>query len=365
MIAYSTSQVRITDTSNRPVAGALAYYFLSGTTTLTTVYADEDGAVPLSNPVTADGYGVLPIIFYDESVLIRSIWTGTDGDITSPLWVSPDPLNTAVPSLTPTDTVSATSYVVLPSDNGRIKKRTAAGAMTDTLPTAASAGNGFSVTIWNATTLYTDTVSVSGGGLVNGNLTQAVYPGQRLTFFSDGSTWNSAGASLTTGTQLYPYVAGALIPPTTSPAVYGLVETATYDVAYDAFVYADGATQLYLDFKAQMPAGWNGGIVGVEVEWEPVAGVVAQTITWGAMAACLADGEVIDRAFGTPAEQADAIIALAAYHKTSQFSMTPANGGAGRWLQGKVYRKASTGTLTGGARILGIRIYPNIVGSVA
>jgi hypothetical protein len=362
LIAYNSAQTRITDNSNRPVAGGLAFFFLSGTTTLTTVYADEDGVTPLTNPVAANAFGVLPTIFYDPATLIRSIWTDADGDYTSPIWVSPDPLNLPNPALTPVDTVSATAYVVLASDNGRIKKRTAAADMSDTLPTAVSVGNGFQVTLWNAT-LYSDTVQVSGAGTINGSLFFGISPGQRITFISDGSTWNAAIAPRTIGLSLFPFIAGALIPPTTNPAIYALIETATNDVAYDSWVFADGATQLYMNFTAQMPASWNGGAFDAEVEWEPVAGVVAQTITWGAQAACLADGEVIDRAYGSASEQADAVVALAAYHKTARFTVTPANGGAGRWIQGRVYRKASTGTLVGGARLLGIRLLPNLIQS--
>lgn len=56
------------DTSAKPLSGAKIYFYLNGTTTLTTVYADEDLTTPLTNPVVANSAGQFASIFADASL---------------------------------------------------------------------------------------------------------------------------------------------------------------------------------------------------------------------------------------------------------------------------------------------------------
>lgn len=57
------AQPRVLDANGAPVAGALAYIYASGTTTLLTIYSDAGAATPRANPVEADGNGALPQFF--------------------------------------------------------------------------------------------------------------------------------------------------------------------------------------------------------------------------------------------------------------------------------------------------------------
>lgn len=51
--------------------GAKLFFYLTGTSTLTTVYADADLTTPLSNPVEANVSGRFPDIFLDDNVTYR------------------------------------------------------------------------------------------------------------------------------------------------------------------------------------------------------------------------------------------------------------------------------------------------------
>lgn len=55
------------------VPGAKLYYYLTGTSTPTSVYADSGLVTPLSNPVVANSAGVWPAIYYDTTVVYRVV----------------------------------------------------------------------------------------------------------------------------------------------------------------------------------------------------------------------------------------------------------------------------------------------------
>ena len=61
---FSLPKQVVLDIDGSPVAGALVYFYNAGTSTPQQVY-DGDG-IAMSNPVTADGFGVLPAIFLNE-----------------------------------------------------------------------------------------------------------------------------------------------------------------------------------------------------------------------------------------------------------------------------------------------------------
>ncbi|MES3054893.1 hypothetical protein O6V14_04555 [Sphingomonas faeni] len=54
-----------------PSGGAKVYFYLTGTTTLATVYADGALTTPLANPVSADALGQLPDIYMPDAVIYR------------------------------------------------------------------------------------------------------------------------------------------------------------------------------------------------------------------------------------------------------------------------------------------------------
>lgn len=71
---------RILDASGNPVSGGKAYFYATGTLTPATVYADSARSTPLSNPVVADGGGLLPNIYLGTSTY-RIVFT-TAADVT-------------------------------------------------------------------------------------------------------------------------------------------------------------------------------------------------------------------------------------------------------------------------------------------
>lgn len=81
----------IVNANGAPISGARAYFYVTGTTTLTNVYADNALTTPLSNPVVANSAGRFVPIFLDPAVTYRLIVKDADdvaianGDV--------DPLN--------------------------------------------------------------------------------------------------------------------------------------------------------------------------------------------------------------------------------------------------------------------------------
>lgn len=63
----------IINANGAPIAGAKAYFYLTGTTTPEAVYADNDLTTPLTNPVIADSAGRFPPIFLDPAITYRLI----------------------------------------------------------------------------------------------------------------------------------------------------------------------------------------------------------------------------------------------------------------------------------------------------
>lgn len=61
---------RVLDANGDPVAGALAAFYVSGTTTPIDVFSDAAGLVPASNPVEADGDGYLPQRYFDGAAKV-------------------------------------------------------------------------------------------------------------------------------------------------------------------------------------------------------------------------------------------------------------------------------------------------------
>lgn len=70
-------QSRPTDWAGDFVPGALATFYASGTTTPLTVYRDQAGLIPHSQPIEADGEGVFPAVFAFSAA--KAVITDPDG----------------------------------------------------------------------------------------------------------------------------------------------------------------------------------------------------------------------------------------------------------------------------------------------
>lgn len=67
------------DANGDPISGATLTFYLTGTTTLTTVYANSTLATPLANPLTADSAGRFAPVYLSPSVTYRAILKDASG----------------------------------------------------------------------------------------------------------------------------------------------------------------------------------------------------------------------------------------------------------------------------------------------
>lgn len=70
----------ILDDNGDPVSGGKWYFYLTGTTTLATIFSSQAGDTPLANPVIADTAGRVPLIYLDKDATYRARRTD-EGDI--------------------------------------------------------------------------------------------------------------------------------------------------------------------------------------------------------------------------------------------------------------------------------------------
>lgn len=60
-------------------AGAVMTVYKAGTTTKEPIYENAEKTVPLNNPLTADGYGVFPPVYYSDTQPVRVLIAQSDG----------------------------------------------------------------------------------------------------------------------------------------------------------------------------------------------------------------------------------------------------------------------------------------------
>lgn len=86
----SPNPFRALDRDGIPAPGALAYFYLSGTTTPQIVYSDQAGTVPHPVPLEADSLGVFPPIY--SAVALRCTVTDASGTTLPGYPVDPVPI---------------------------------------------------------------------------------------------------------------------------------------------------------------------------------------------------------------------------------------------------------------------------------
>jgi hypothetical protein len=79
------------------------------------------------------------------------------------------------------------NYTLLTTDRGNVVKSTA--TMTLTLPTVASAGNGFSFWVWNSSGVLT--IDPNGSETIEGATTKVVTLNHKFLVFCDGTEWRT------------------------------------------------------------------------------------------------------------------------------------------------------------------------------
>ena len=347
MTLLNATMDRVTDSAGRPINGGKLYTFLTGTAGLTTATAYSDAArtTAHANPIVASAAGLLPNIYLDPSVSYDLKFTDADG-------VQLD-YKTAVTGggygSEPITAQTGAAYNVAAGDRGSIIDRTHSAAMTAVLPAAngTSIGNGYFVTLWNDTTLYDLTVTVSGGGTIDGSASRVIRPGQRVKFTSNGTAWTAQAASLSTGKRSFPYPAAAWKETFTSGcAAIARKVTATNAVNYDSLDF-DGASAEFAYLITALPKSYKVGTLQFRVRWGTAvgSGTVAQTCIWGLAGRCYRDDDALDQAYGTLATVSDALLAPGDLQDTAWTSITPANDIADSLLALRLTRDAATDTL--------------------
>lgn len=89
----SFAPMRALDSNGDPVAGALAYFYLTGTTTPVIVYSDATNETPLPNPMTADAAGLFPQVFPSPGQQIKVVVTDPDDAVLPGFPIDPAPLH--------------------------------------------------------------------------------------------------------------------------------------------------------------------------------------------------------------------------------------------------------------------------------
>jgi hypothetical protein len=346
---------RITDPSGNPIATATAEFYLAGTgtTTLQTVYADYSLTTPLPNPVPSDGFGLLPSIYGDPLYAYDIVFKDEFGTILKTIehW-SVEGVGSII------NPQAGVSYAVTPADNGQIIKRTHSSAMSDTLPAAGT--NGRTVTIWDASS-FTDTITVSGGGTINGSASYVLQSGQRAVFTDDGAAWTTGSQGLTTGKRFMGIGAAYLTPAATNGcATLARVETVTNKQNYLVLDF-DKTTTEYAAQTIDLPPSYDGLSIDWAAVWTVSAGAAGETLQVGLQARQYADDDALDGAWGAASTVNDTVLALGDVHVTAWSVLTPANAGAGRLMAFRFSRTGATGTHANDLRLIGLRFRPSLL----
>lgn len=118
---YTPPYQNALDANGNPVSGGRLYFYVSGSLTPATVYADADLETPLAFPVEADSAGRFPAIFLDPAISYRVREFDADGVL-----------------IRDTDPIGGGSAADLPYTRGATA-RTVAAALSDFLPHAFDA----------------------------------------------------------------------------------------------------------------------------------------------------------------------------------------------------------------------------------
>lgn len=347
-------QLRDPDTDAPLNAGTISFY-LSGTTTPVNVYSDSALATSLGSVVTLNSVGQFNNnggVYLDPANLYKIVVKNAAG--TTVFTIDPyDPQGSGKVTL---QDVSGASKSYSSSDASKVTRRTHSAAMSDTLPTAASAGSGAWFTIRNTTSAYNITVTVTSAGTIDGASSMTIYPGQERTIRSTGSVYYADPAPLYTGKRAIPLPAAAWKETNTNGcAAIARYETSTNKVNYDGLAF-DGATAEYAYCVTSLPKSYVPGSLEFRAHWTQATGSAGDTVTWGMAARCYADDAALDQAYGTAATVTDTVLATGDEHITAWTAFTPAGDAADTLIALRAYRNAASDTGTVDAILMGIDI---------
>ena len=259
-----------------------------------------------------------------------------------------------------------TAYTVVLADFAKtILCDASGGAFTVTLPAAATAGDGYKVTVKKSDS-SANAVTVDGNSseTIDGATTKALSSQyDAIVLACDGSNWhlvadNAGGAPTTIGQHTIWMPAGAMeAAVTTAAATSNAVEVGTSLFAARTMDFATDADD-YAYFGIQMPKSWDAGALVCQFVWS-ATGANANTVMWGLSAISLADDEVLTTAFGAPTTQIDTNSTTADDIMISpEVSVTVGSTPTAEdYLMFEVMRDVSGDNLAEDARLHGIKIH--------
>ena len=189
------------DANGDPISGAKLEFFESGTSTQQNTFSDDALTTPNTNPVIADSAGRFGDIF-----LITADYKVTLSDADDNVIWTADPVRSESPKSTVVVSATTTTTLDASNDGNFIAADATAGAFIITLPAAATAGDGYEVTIMKIDS-SSNIVTVDGDGAETINdLSDLDFPDQfsAAIFRCDGSEWFAYAITQTTATRILP-----------------------------------------------------------------------------------------------------------------------------------------------------------------
>ena len=172
--------------NGEPLSGAKLYFYQTQTTSPNDTFSDDGLTVANTNPVIADAAGRFGDIFLKNEDY-KVVLTDSD-DVTI---FTADPVRSAAAITKEVVPVSTTATITVTDDGKLFAADATAGAFTITLPPAATAGDGYEVSIGKVdSSLNAVTVDADGSETINGQ-SDLELPGRWdfTTVRSDGTEW--------------------------------------------------------------------------------------------------------------------------------------------------------------------------------
>lgn len=181
------------DSNGDPISGAKLQFDLTQTATPKDTYSDAAKTTPNLNPVVADSAGRFGDIFMDIDAAYKVTFT----DAADVVIKTRDPVHPTRANPVPSITTSAktTNYTVLTTDKGFIILVDASsGAVTVTLPAAATAADGFYVYVLKTdSSVIAVTVDGDGAETIDGQTTFALgNQHDSALFVTNATAWFAA-----------------------------------------------------------------------------------------------------------------------------------------------------------------------------
>ena len=261
---------RLVDADGVPLGGGKVLVYDAGTTNLRNLFTDNALTVAAANPIIADAGGYIEPRYIgtgDYKLVItdaNDVTIKTADNLTGALATAAFENDEATP-VTPVITKSA-NYTVQVSDKGKVIHADATGAsLTITLLSAATAGDGFRITVKHTGSANEVTVAASGGDTLDGTSSFLLdAQNETIVCVSDGANWSIASDA---GIFTAPLPIGVVLPfaGTNMPNGWLLCDGSAISRTGNSMLFGaigttygggDGSTTFNLpDLRGRVPAG--------------------------------------------------------------------------------------------------------------